>query len=180
MSTTGLMVTVVGWAASTPREVVGDGVPYTSFRVATTPRYFDSRQGVWADGRTEWFTAKAFRDVAFNVAASIRKGDPVLVHGRMRTEEWVGENGPRSGLVLDVTAVGHDLTRGRSSFARRTHVSGGQGDEQAGATAHEPGPDQVVEGSAQTPVDASAHDPWATEGAVSSESLDEELVAATP
>ena len=124
MSSNGLMVTVVGWAASTPREVVGDGVPFTSFRVATTPRYFDNRQSAWVDGRTEWITVKAFRDVAFNVASSVRKGDPVLVQGRLRTEEWTSEAGPRTGLVLDVHAVGHDLTRGRSSFARSVHVSG--------------------------------------------------------
>ena len=75
MTVNGLMVTVVGWAATTPREIVGDGVPFTSFRVATTPRYFDGRRGAWADGRTEWITVKAFRDAAFNVAASISKSE---------------------------------------------------------------------------------------------------------
>lgn len=151
MSSNGLMVTVVGWAASTPREVVGDGVPYTSFRVATTPRWYDNRVGAWTDGRTEWLTVKAFRDVAFNVAASVHKGDPVLVHGRMRSEEWAGENGPRFGLVLEAQALGHDLTRGRSTFARTVHVSSGQGDgEQTGV---------ARSGSAD------ADDPWATDPA---------------
>lgn len=161
MAASGLMVTVVGWAASTPREVVGDGVAFTSFRVATTPRWFDSRAGTWADGRTEWITVKAFREVAFNVAASIRKGDPVLVHGRLRTEEWVGDNGPRHGLVLDASALGHDLTRGRSSFARRVHVGadagpgeGTQG-EDASADAGGPAPE-----AGSDPWEA---DPWAVD-----------------
>lgn len=127
----GLMVTVVGWAATTPREVVGDGVPFTSFRVATTPRYFDGRKGAWADGRTEWITVKAFRDAAFNVAASISKSDPVVVHGRLQTEEWVGENGPRTTLVVEANAVGHDLTRGTAKFARRVRVSADQAGEPA-------------------------------------------------
>jgi len=100
MSNNGLIVTVVGWAATKPREVNGDGVPFTSFRVATTPRYFDKGQGAWADGRTEWLTVKVFRDVALNVAVSINKGDPVVVHGKLRTEEWQGENGSRSGMVV--------------------------------------------------------------------------------
>jgi single-strand DNA-binding protein len=117
MSTNGLVVTVVGWAATKPREVTG-GVPFTSFRLATTPRYFDSRQGGWADGRTEWLTVKVFRDVALNVAASVNKGDPVVVHGRLRTEEWQGDDGLRTGLVLEAAALGHDLTRGRAVFAR--------------------------------------------------------------
>ncbi len=80
MSSNGLNVTVVGWAASTPRAVIGDGVPFTSFRVATTPRWYDGRKGEWTDGRTEWITVKAFRDVALNVATSVRKGDPVVAH----------------------------------------------------------------------------------------------------
>ena len=152
MSSNGLMVTVVGWAASTPREVVGEGVPFTSFRVATTPRYFDSRNGAWADGRTEWITVKAFRDVALNVASSVRKGDPLLVQGRLRTEEWIAENGPRTGLVLDAQALGHDLTRGRGTFARSVHVGGTQSAE-AGTL------DEDGSGAGG----ADAVDPWATD-----------------
>ena len=159
MSSNGLMVTVVGWAASTPREVVGDGVPFTSFRVATTPRHFDREQGVWTDGRTEWITVKAFRDVAFNVASSIRKGDPVLVQGRLRTEEWVSDQGPRTGLVLDAHALGHDLTRGHGSFARSVHVAA-QGATGAGAASDAPGA-------------SDAEDPWAVEDADAEAAADE-------
>lgn len=126
MSRDGLQVTVVGWAASNPREVVGQGVAFTSFRVATTPRWYDARQGAWADGRTEWFTVKAFREAAFNIAASVHKGQPVIVHGRLRTEEWVGENGPRTASVIDASAVGHDLMRGTAVFARRIHAADGE------------------------------------------------------
>ena len=173
MSSNGLMVTVVGWAASTPREIVGDGVPYTSFRVATTPRWFDNRQGAWTDGRTEWITVKAFRDVAFNVAASIRKGDPVLVQGRLRTEEWAGENGPRTTLVLDAHALGHDLTRGRTSFARSVHVVSGPAAGVEDGTADQ--------GATSDPTDLS--DPWATDP-TGPEGLggaaDEEAEARTP
>ncbi|NCT91704.1 single-stranded DNA-binding protein [Cellulomonas sp. APG4] len=148
MSRDGLQVTVVGWAASTPREVVGQGVAFTSFRVATTPRWYDTKQGAWADGRTEWFTVKAFREAAFNIAASIHKGQPVIVHGRLRTEEWVGENGPRTASVIDASAVGHDLMRGTAKFARRIHAGDGEGS---------------VEREERAPVD----DPWSTSPAPS-------------
>ena len=117
MSRNDLMTTVVGWAATKPKEVVGS-VPFTSFRIASTPRYFDPRQGVWVDGRTEWLTVKVFRDVALNVASSINKGDPVVVHGRLRTEEWHSETGLRTTVVVEAMALGHDLTRGRSVFAK--------------------------------------------------------------
>ena len=161
MSTKDMMVTVVGWAATTAREVIGDGVPFSSFRLATTPRYFDNRQGQWADGRTEWITVKVFRDVAFNVAASVHKGDPVLVHGRLHTEEWVSENGPRSGLVLDATALGHDLTRGTAKFARRVHVNGSSQREQVAAGEGATTVGVAVPGSSGI---ADVEDPWATDG----------------
>ena len=155
MSTSGLVVTVVGWVASNPREVVGDGVPFTSFRLATTPRWYDNRAAMWTDGRTEWITVKAFRDVAFNVASSVRKGDPLVVLGRLRTEEWAGENGPRTTLVLDASALGHDLTRGRTSFARSVHVSADRSGD--GADGADGAGDGVADGaSSGEPVD-----PWA-------------------
>lgn len=135
MSTNALNVTVVGWAASTPRDVVGDGVPFTSFRVATTPRRYDNRQAGWIDGRTEWITVKVFRDVAFNVATSIIKGQPVIVTGRLHTEDWVSDNGPRTNLVIEAVALGHDLTRGTAKFARTVYAGGANGakDEAAGS-----------------------------------------------
>nr|WP_297422081.1 single-stranded DNA-binding protein [uncultured Actinotalea sp.] len=159
MSSNGLTVTVVGWAATTPREISGDGVPYTSFRVATTPRWFDSRAGAWTDGRTEWITVKAFRDVALNVGSSIRKGDPVLVTGRLRTEEWQGETGPRTSLVLDVTALGHDLTRGRAVFTRTVNVAAERASAEAGADGGASGPGRSGAGGG-----GPEEDPWATDG----------------
>lgn len=123
MNNKGLVVTVVGWAASKPREISGEGVAFTSFRLATTPRFFDNRQGTWADGQTEWLTVKVFRDVALNVAGSINKGDPLVVHGKLRTEEWQADSGPRSRLVLEASALGHDLTWGRAVFARTVHIA---------------------------------------------------------
>lgn len=130
MSSNGIVTTVVGWAATAPREIHAGKVPYTSFRLATTPRHYDRRQQVWVEGRTEWITVKAFRSTALNVALSIRKGEPVLVSGRLATEEWQGENGPRFGLVLEATAIGHDLTRGRATFVKTAHLAPGEGERE--------------------------------------------------
>ncbi|WP_182113477.1 MULTISPECIES: single-stranded DNA-binding protein [unclassified Actinotalea] len=161
MNAQGLSVTVVGWVATPPKEIHGTGVPYTSFRLATTPRRFDSRTGGWADGRTEWITVKAFRDVAHNVAESVRKGDPMLVHGRLQTEEWQGENGPRTTLVLEASALGHDLTRGRTRFARVVRTAPG---EPAAAA-------RDADGAAAPLPDT--EDPWATDGAPAPDDAEE-------
>ena len=143
----GITATVVGWIATAPRQVIGpSGVAFASFRMASTPRYYDRAAGSWADGRTEWITVKVFRDAAFNVAASLHKGDPVVVRGRLGTSEWESENGPRTDLVLEASALGPDLTRGRCAFARTVHV-GGEG-QQGGS-----------EGRAAGSVDSAAEQP---------------------
>lgn len=126
MSTNDLTVTLVGWVGTEPKHYTGTGVtPFTSFRMANTRRWYDRAQDAWTDGRTEWFTVKVWRQAAVDVAASLRKGDPVLVHGRLSTEQWDSPEGPRTSLVLEALAIGPDLTYGRASFARTVHVTGG-------------------------------------------------------
>ena len=134
MSTHSLDLTLVGWVGSDVRHFSGPGtVPFTSFRMASTRRWFDRREGTWRDGRTEWFTVKIWRSGALNVAESLRKGDPVVVHGRLSTEEWQAEDGPRTSLVVEASAVGHDLTFGRTRFAR-TVTAGAEGTDATGGT----------------------------------------------
>jgi single-strand DNA-binding protein len=140
----GITATVVGWIATAPRQVIGpSGIAFASFRMASTPRYFDRTSGSWTDGRTEWITVKVFRDAAFNVAASLHKGDPVIVTGRLATSEWESENGTRTDLVLEATALGPDVTRGTCIFARTVHTGSGA---QSGG----------VDGSAEAADDAGA------------------------
>ncbi|HEY5518474.1 MAG TPA: single-stranded DNA-binding protein [Cellulomonas sp.] len=142
MGTNELTLTLVGWVATEPKRYVGAGaIPFTSFRMASTRRYFDRAQNAWVDGRTEWFTIKAWRQQALNVAASLRKSDPLIVHGRLATEEWTGPEGPRTALVLEAFAIGPDLTFGESSFRRTVHLAGGEPPAQG--TGHD---DDAVDG----------------------------------
>lgn len=114
-----LTITVTGWVATDPRHVVGPtGTRLTSFRLASTSRYFDRDKGEWADGNTEWFTVRTFRNAAITVMNSVAKGQPVVVNGRLRTHEWDADAGPRTDLVIDAASVGHDLTKGVAVFTR--------------------------------------------------------------
>lgn len=116
-----LLITVSGWVATEPRFLAGpSGARMTTFRLASTSRYFDRDKNEWVDGRTEWFTVRVFRAAAVTVAESIAKGQPVTVHGRFKTNTWESDSGPRMDLVIDATSVGHDLTRGVASFSRAT------------------------------------------------------------
>jgi single-strand DNA-binding protein len=50
----------------------------------------------------------------------VRKGDRVVVWGRVRTEQWKGEDGgQRSDLAIEAEALGHDLAYGVAVFHRR-------------------------------------------------------------
>jgi single-strand DNA-binding protein len=153
MSTNDLTVTLVGWVGTEPKHYTGASTtPFTSFRMANTRRYFDRVQNVWADGRTEWFTVKVWRQSALNVASSLRKGDPVLVHGRLSTEQWESPEGPRTSLVLEALAIGPDLTYGRATFARTVHVGAGG----SGGSGSPDGEDRAGSGVGD--------DPWASDG----------------
>ncbi|RZS89834.1 single-strand DNA-binding protein [Motilibacter rhizosphaerae] len=111
-------VTLVGNLTSDCRHgETEEGVPRTNFGLAHTPRR-RLRDGSWADGDTTFYSVTCWRDLAVNAANSLRKGDPVVVRGTLRSREWT--SGERSGTALELSAdtVGHDLSRGSTHFRR--------------------------------------------------------------
>ena len=111
-----IQVTIVGNVCTDPNtNPTSAGVPRTSFRVASNPRRL--KDGVWVDGDPTYVTVICFRSLAENSAASLQKGDPVIVTGRLRTREWTGE---RQGISVEVdaTSIGFDLARGTAAFAK--------------------------------------------------------------
>jgi len=150
-----LIMTVNGWVATDPSQHVGPtGARLTSFRLASTSRFFDRDKGEWTDGRTEWFTVKVFRNAAITVANSIKKGQPVTVHGRFRTSEWEGEGGTRTDLVIDATSVGHDLTRGTAEFTRAFGDAALEGEDAGDSDATTPGATGGADAAAEEPAEA--------------------------
>jgi single-strand DNA-binding protein len=112
-------ITLTGIVATIPRVVTtGDELAITSFRLASAQRRFDRNRNRWVDGETNWYTITAFRQLATNAAASVMRGDRVIVSGRLRIREW--EAGERKGTTVEVEAdaVGHDLMWGTTSFTR--------------------------------------------------------------
>lgn len=117
MSTT--HITVQGWAGSdvTLTDTAG-GRKVGTFRLASTPRRLD-REGVWQSGETNWFTVRAWGQAAENIADSVRRSHPVVVTGRLSADTWERRDGSISTTqVIDVTALGHDVTLGVSRFRR--------------------------------------------------------------
>ncbi len=112
-------ITVAGLVATTPRHLITqDGLPITSFRLASSHRKFDRDQNKWVDGETNWFTITVFRQLAINASTSIAKGERVLASGKLRIRDW--DNGERAGTSVEIEAdhLGHDLFWGESAFKR--------------------------------------------------------------
>lgn len=143
-------VTLSGFVATTPTLFRSQsGNDFTSFRIAQTRRYLDRERGEWVDGRTLWFTVKAWKNTARNVALSLHKGDPVVVTGRLSLDEWDGPDGPRTSLVVEATALGPDLTLGEARFTRTVHR---RDDDATRRT--ESGPSDVADGDSPAPAGA--------------------------
>jgi single-strand DNA-binding protein len=98
-------------------RTVRDEFVYASFRLACTPRSW--RAGEWADGETTWLGVTCNKTLAKNVLASVKKGDPVVVVGRLRTSRWEdAERGSQSRLTIEAITIGHDLNGGVAGFQR--------------------------------------------------------------
>jgi len=73
-----------------------------SFGIAWTPRK-RTAEGKWEDGEASFFNCSAWRDLGENIAASINKGNRVIVTGSVRTREWEDRDGnKRTSIEIDV------------------------------------------------------------------------------
>lgn len=107
------VATVVGTVVTQPvtRELAsGDRV--STFRLASTARRRDQISGDWVDNGTLYLTVNCWRRLADGVGVSVRRGDPVLVQGQLRTSEYRTRTGAeRRDLEMRAHTVGPDLAR---------------------------------------------------------------------
>jgi single-strand DNA-binding protein len=62
----------------------------------------------------------AWRALAENCERSLRRGDPVVVHGKLSAHVWTNKAGLEvTTFEVEAAFVGHDLNRGTSAFQRR-------------------------------------------------------------
>jgi single-strand DNA-binding protein len=113
------LVTLQGWLGGdvTTRQA-GDSV-VANFRVGSTPRRYQKKTDQWVDGDTQWYTVNAWRALAENCQRSLRRGDPVVVHGKLSAQVWTNSAGIEvTSFEVEASFVGHDLNRGTSEFTR--------------------------------------------------------------
>ena len=116
-------ITLRGFVGKDPEShLFDDGTVAARFRLATTTRRFDADKNTWVDINTNWYSVRCFRGLAMHVMNSVRCGQPVIVTGKLQIQEWMSDNGPRTTVQVDATAIGHDLNFGTANFSR----TGGQ------------------------------------------------------
>lgn len=100
-----------------------NGKTVINFRVASSSGYFDQRTGAWTEGTTNWYAVSAFGNIADHARASLHRGDPVIVVGRLKVKEW--ETNGKKGIDVEINAdaIGHDLNKGTSAFVRRPRAT---------------------------------------------------------
>jgi single-strand DNA-binding protein len=138
------IVTVVGNLVDDPTlRQTDSGVEVAGFRVGSTSRRYDRETGRWVDAGTLFLHVTCWRALGANVAASLGKGDPVVVSGRLFTRTYERDGQTRTSYELDALAVGPDLARGRASFQRtaRPPVPSTHVDTDADGVPESPPPD---------------------------------------
>jgi single-strand DNA-binding protein len=116
----GTQITIVGNVVD---DVVlrqtSSGFSRLSFRVANTERRRDRDTGQWVDGDKLFVGVTFWREFAENVALSLKKGDPIIVKGRIFSRQYVKDESNHVSYEIDPESIGPDLARGVSKFDKR-------------------------------------------------------------
>ena len=125
-------VTLRGNVASELKQMCfDDGNTVTSFRMASNARRYDRDRREWIDKGTTFVRVTCRRAMALNAAESLRKGQPVVVTGRLRERSWSANGRTGQSLEVEAETLGHDLSFGTTRFARSSRVESGQTSESA-------------------------------------------------
>lgn len=142
-------ITVIGNLADDPElRFTPSGTAVTNIRVAVNRRRRDAQSGEWVDELDGFFTCNVWRDMAENVAESLRKGTRVLVTGRLRSRSYEDRNGETKWVTeIEADEVCPSLrwaTAQINKVSRGGTSSGGGGQSYSPPPAAEPpAPDDV-------------------------------------
>lgn len=118
-------ITLRGYVTAEPKfwQNSPTQAPVAEIRIGSTPRRLNRETGEWLDGDTSYYTVKCWRRLAVNVASCLRKGDMVLIRGKVVTRTWLDDQQrSRSQMQVEADSVGHDLSFGWSHFNRGVQV----------------------------------------------------------
>lgn len=121
-------ITVIGRLTADPvLRPTPSGAAMATFRIATNVRKKDASTGEYKDGQTSFYNVRAFRSLGANLAASLEKGQAVVVSGSLEITEYDRQDGSKgvAGEIL-ATAVGLDLTWGITRLTKVARSASGE------------------------------------------------------
>jgi single-strand DNA-binding protein len=104
------VITMEGTVVADPElRFAPTGTAVGNFRLVANGRK-RTESGEWVDDKTLWMSVTCFRQLAENVAESLRKGDLAVATGTLQTEEWENQEGKKqSRTVMIANSVSASL-----------------------------------------------------------------------
>ena len=84
------VITIVGRIGQDPEAIGSNGL---RLRVATNDRVKNDATGEWEDKNTSWWTVKAWKSLADQSKAVLKKGQEVIIVGKIYEENWTDSSG---------------------------------------------------------------------------------------
>ena len=110
--------TITGNLAADPEVVKAGSVSITKLRVIENTGEYRGGKFVAHDTPTSHFVEARF-ELGENAAASLHKGDAVIVVGKEHSNSWEDKEGAKQfGRVIDADAIGVDLSRATAAITR--------------------------------------------------------------
>ena len=86
-------VIIIGNCGSDPEvSQFQNGGSVATIAVATSEKYQNKQTGEWVEN-TEWHRVKAFGKLAEIIAQYVRKGTPIYIEGKLKTDKYTDKNG---------------------------------------------------------------------------------------
>ena len=116
-------VTIVGRAGTNPMVSASPKGDRVTFRVISTERRFDEARQDWVDGDEYGVSVVCWRGLASAVLTTVRKGDPIVVIGRISTRRYEKNGSVEYFTDVKGDFVGLDVAKLGSRFSRSTFES---------------------------------------------------------
>ncbi len=157
-------LTMIGTMVDDPElKYTSSGAAVAKFRIANTPRKFDKNTNEWVDmkDQTLFMSCSIWRQAAENVAEGLKRGDRVMVTGRLRQRSYETSQGEKRTVVeLEADEVGLSL-KFHSATSNRMQRSNGGG--QTGGQPTDGGRSQARPSGQQASQQGGfGDDPWAS------------------
>lgn len=128
-------LTIDGYLGADPEfRFTQTGIAVSNFSIGHTPRTYDKESGEWQDGETLWLRGTLWRDAAENVANSLKKGDAVLVTGKIKLSSYTGKDGEqKTSLEIDIENIGPSIMRATVEVTKNSKSASPQSQKSAPA-----------------------------------------------